>query len=75
MGRKKTTVYMDEELLREAKVFGARTGRTDSEVLEAALRRFLGIDVLDRVWSKSDLTEEQASKLADEAVLEARRVR
>ena len=75
MGRKKTTVYVDEELLREAKVFGARTGRTDSEVMEAALRRFLGIEVLDRVWSKSDLTEEQARELADEAVLEARRTR
>jgi hypothetical protein len=75
MGRKKTTVYVDEDLLREAKVFGARTGRTDSEVMEAALRRFLGVEVLDRVWSKSDLTEEQAAELVDEAILEARRAR
>ena len=72
MAKRKTTVYVDEQLLRDAKVFGARTGRSDSEVMEAALRRFLGIEVLERVWSASDLTEAQAAELASEAVREAR---
>ena len=50
--RRKTTVYLDEELLRGAKVMAARTDRKDYEVLEAALRQYLGVDVLERVWAR-----------------------
>jgi len=41
MARRKTTVYVDEDLLRAAKMEAARSGRSDSDVMEAALRRFL----------------------------------
>jgi hypothetical protein len=47
--RRKTTMYLDEDVLRAAKVTAARTGRHDYEVIEEALRRFLGFDVVDRV--------------------------
>jgi Arc/MetJ family transcription regulator len=40
--RKKTTVYVDEELLRSAKILAARTDRKEYEVFEEALRRYLG---------------------------------
>ena len=39
--RKKTTVYVDEELLRSAKILAARTDRKEYEVFEEALRSYL----------------------------------
>lgn len=53
MARKKTTVYLDEGLLRQAKVAAARAGQHDYEVIEAALRRYLGFEVVDRVWARN----------------------
>jgi len=53
MGRKKTTVYVDEELLRAARIEAARSGRSDSDVFEEALRRLLRLDVADRVWARN----------------------
>jgi hypothetical protein len=73
--RRKTTVYLDEELLRGAKVMAARTDRKDYEVLEAALRQYLGVDVLERVWARSDLTEEEGLKVAYEELDAMRRER
>lgn len=75
MGRVRTTVTLDEEVLRAVKVRAARTGKGDSEVIEEALRRDLGFDVLDRLWARNDLPEEQAQKLAMEAQQAARRRR
>jgi len=73
MSKRKTTVYIDEDLLRAARVFAARGGKRDSEVIEDALRGHLGIEALERIWSRSDLTEEEALALAYEAVHESRR--
>jgi hypothetical protein len=53
--------------LRAVKVRGARTGKGDSEVIEEALRRELGLDLLERLWQRDDLGEEQALALAVEA--------
>ena len=55
------------------KVRGARTGRGDSEVIEQALRRELGLDLLDRLWQSNDLAEDEATALAVEAQHETRR--
>ena len=73
MGKKKTTMYVDEDLLRQTRIFAARKGKKDYEVVEAALRSYLGIDLLEKIWARSDLNEEQAVKLAYEAVHETRR--
>lgn len=70
--RKKTTVYLDPDLLRAAKVWAARTGRKDYEVLEEALRLYLGLDVIENVWARSDLAEDEALSLAYEEVHAAR---
>jgi hypothetical protein len=67
------TVYLDEEVLREAKVQAARKGQKDSELIEEAVRSYLGLDVLDEVWARSDLDEEAALRLASEALRSARR--
>ncbi len=48
-------------------VRAARLGKGDSEVIEEALRRDLGLDLLDRMWAANDLDEAQAMALAAEA--------
>ena len=58
---------LDEEVLRAVKIRAARLGRGDSEIIEASLRRDLGLDVLDRLWAKNDLSEDEATALAVEA--------
>jgi hypothetical protein len=63
----RTTLTIDQEVLRAVKVRGARTGKGDSEVIEEALRRELGFDLLDRLWKRDDLGERQALELAVEA--------
>lgn len=73
MERKKTTVYVEPGLLRAAKVEAARTGRREYEVFEDALRSYLGLAVVERVWARSDLSEEEALDLAYQEVHEARK--
>jgi len=42
-------------------------GKGDSEVIEDSLRRDLGLELLERLWSKNQIPEAQALKLAVEA--------
>ena len=71
--KRKVTYYIAEDVLRAAKVSAARTDRADSEVVETALRRYLGFDVLDRVWGRSELSEKEAMDLALSEVHASRR--
>ena len=58
------------------KLRAAHTGQGDSEVIEASLRRDLGLDVLDEIWRSVDaLPEDEAMALAREAQRAARRKR
>ena len=63
----RTTLTLDEQVWRAVKVKAARTGKGDSQVIEEALRRDLGLDLLERMWAKSDLDESEATELAVEA--------
>jgi hypothetical protein len=67
MSKVRTTVTLDEKVLKWVKVRAARLGKGDSEVIEDSLRRDLGIDLLDRLWSKNQMPEDQAEQLAVEA--------
>ena len=73
MSKARTTLTIDEDVLRAVKVRAARTGKGDSEVIEDALRRQLGLDLLDRVWQGADLDEADALSLAVEAQHKTRR--
>lgn len=46
-------MYLDDQVLRAVKVQAAREGKHDYEVFEAALRRYLGFDVIDRVRARN----------------------
>ena len=63
-GKKKVTLYVDEDVMRAARVRAARTDKRDSEVVEEALRAYLGFDVLASVWARSNLSEDEAMRLA-----------
>ncbi len=67
MPKVRTTLTLDAELMRMVKVRAARQGKGDSEVIEESLRRDLGLKVLDRLWSKSRMSEEDALQLGKEA--------
>ena len=67
MTKVRTTLTIDPEVLRAVKVRAARLGRGDSDVIEEALRRDLGLDPLDRLWAANDLDEDAALALAVEA--------
>ena len=73
MAKTRTTVTIDDEVLRAVKVRAARTGKGDGEVIEEALRRHLGLDLLDRLWARNDLGEQEAVALAVEAQHATRR--
>jgi len=75
MPKARTTLTIDEDVLRAVRVRGARSGKGDSQVIEEALRRDLGLDLLERLWDRNDLSEDDATKLAVEAQEWARRRR
>lgn len=73
MAKMRTTLTIDEDVLRAVKVRAARTGKGDGEVIEEALRQHLGLDLLDRLWARNDLDEDEAMSLAVEAQHATRR--
>ncbi len=52
MPKTRTTVTLDQEVIRAVKIEAARSGRRDSEVIEDSLRRNLGLDALDELWAR-----------------------
>jgi hypothetical protein len=75
MARAKTTVYLDPDVLRATRIRAARTGKRDSDVVEEALREYLGLAVIDRIRARSDFTPEEAEALAYEELHALRRER
>jgi plasmid stability protein len=69
----RTTVTLDEEVWRAVKVRAARTGKRESQVIEEALRRELGLDLLAGLWERNRMAEDEAMALALEAQEAARR--
>ena len=65
--KKKVTLYVDADVMRATRVRAARTEKRDSEVVEEALRAYLGFDVLASVWARSRLNEDEAMRRAVEA--------
>lgn len=74
VSKARITVTLDEEILRAVRIKAARTGRRTSEVIEQALRRDLGLDVLEQIWQSADLDKDEAMRLAVEEQHKARRV-
>jgi hypothetical protein len=67
MTKVRTTLTIDPEVLRAVKVRAARLDKSDGDVIEEALRRDLGLDLLDQLWAANNLGEAEALALATEA--------
>lgn len=66
--KKKTTIYVEEDILRGTRIAAARAGKRDYEIVEEALRAYLGVGMLERIWSRTDLAEDDAVRLAVDEV-------
>ena len=75
MARTKATVYLDPEVLRATRIRAARTGKRDSDVVEEALREYLGLAVVERIRSRFDVDEEEAMRIANDELHAMRRER
>src|SRR5713226_3509680 len=71
--RRKTTIYVEDDLLRATKIAAARAGKRDYQVVEEALRAYLGLELLERVGGRAKLTEGEALDLAYQEVHQRRR--
>ncbi|MEZ5331078.1 MAG: hypothetical protein R2991_03275 [Thermoanaerobaculia bacterium] len=49
------------------KLRAARDGKRESEVIDEALRRALGLDIFEQLWEKATLDEGAAMDLSREA--------
>ena len=75
MAKVRTTLTIDESVMKAVKMRAARTGRGDSQVIEDSLRRDLGLDLLERLWGRNSLSERDATSLAVESQHQTRRPR
>ena len=76
MAKEKLTVYLSPDIARSMRVSAARRGIKDSDLIEEALKEWLGIAASARSWARNtDLTAEQAMELALEAQREVREER
>ena len=51
MAKVKAVVEINEDVLKAAQAFAARKALSESEVVESALRRYLGFEILDEIWA------------------------
>jgi len=47
--------------------------KREYEIFEEALRRYLGLDLLERIWERADLSEEESLELAYRELEEVRK--
>jgi hypothetical protein len=84
MARRKTTMYLDADLLTAAKVLAATGGRSESQVIEDALRAYLRagqietaraelLGLMDRIATQDGQPDDDAAMAT--AVEEVRAVR
>lgn len=86
MERRKTTVYLDVDLLTATKVLAATGGRSESQVVEDALRAYLRSgqmdaasselrDLMDRIARRDDLPGDDEAMAVAVAEVRAARTR
>ncbi len=72
---KSAAFKLDGEVLDAVRREAARSGRSEDEVVEAAVRRYLGPSVLDRLRERNHLEEDEAMAIALDEVAAHRRER
>ena len=54
MPKTRTTLTIDEDILRSARIAAANRGMKEGEIIEEALITHLGLGVFDRIWQRID---------------------
>ncbi len=75
MPQMRTTFSLDSRVLRAARIAAARAGKRDSEIVEEALRSYLGVDVVAAVRERAALGAAEADRLAYEELHSSRKRR
>jgi len=70
--KRKTTVYLEDDVLKTMRVAAARAGKRDYQVVEEALRAYLGLELLEKVAARSSLSETEALEMAYEELHQGR---
>jgi predicted transcriptional regulator len=74
MSKTRTTVTLDDDVFRAVKIKAARTGKRDSQVIEEAIRRDLGLDDLAEIWAKvTPASEDEGMDLATDELRSMRK--
>lgn len=73
--RRTVPVELDERLVSRARAEARDATRSDDEIIEDALSRYLLERLLDKTQQRGDLSEEQATRLAVEELHAMRRER
>lgn len=71
--KRKTTIYIDDSVLRALKIAAARSGQHDYELVEQALRSHLGLELFQRTGNNPPITENKAMKFAYEELHRSRK--
>ena len=58
------TLELDDDVVRTLQAEAARTGRPSEEIVSAAVRRYVRPSVLDELWARNDMDEDEAMQLA-----------
>ena len=75
MAKSEATLRLDDEVLDAVRQEAARSGRSEDQVVEAAVRRYIGPSVLDRLRERNRLGEDEAMDIAREEIASHRRER
>ena len=75
MPKVSVTWEAEEAVVRALAARAARTGVQVDEIVELAIKRELGLELLDRLWARADLDEVEGMQLALEAQRATRRQR
>ena len=70
----RATYSLDDSVLRATRIAAARQGKRESEIVEEALRGYLGLGVLEEVWAQNpgDMSADEALTLAVDEQRDAR---
>jgi hypothetical protein len=66
MAKRKVTWYIDEDVLRATRVAAARRGKSDSEIVEEALRRESWAGIAEEASRRAGIDSETAMTIAYE---------
>ena len=70
--KRKTTVYLEDDVLKTMRIAAARSGKHDYQVVEEALRAHLGLELLENVDKRAALGEDEALDMAYEELHRSR---